>query len=264
MVNKGQTEDLPSIEKKESSDVTGGDEGDRDERNLNAIEGFLEGYNMAEANLDALIKRHYKRPETAGEHHEAGQPQASSGTEVRLSGHARPEAALTVPVTVCPVYMRIQPVLAVLPFSLPYSNSTTSTSDTATSLENTSNHSQPAQPVEDTYLFFIVLLRDPTNQLLHKTLTQSMPSAWLSIPFEENEWVEDIMVEIIRRGVEILGEEYVKGRMTGRLLKNAQHNDKSSETRDDGDILFEDKEVSEDEDIREGMQVANASVGVLA
>lgn len=39
-----------------------------------------------------------------------------------------------------------------------------------------------------------------------------MPATWLDIPFEDNEWVEDAMVEIIRRSVEIVGQEYITHR----------------------------------------------------
>ena len=33
-----------------------------------------------------------------------------------------------------------------------------------------------------------------------------MPVEWLDIPFEENEWVENEMVDLIRKGVEIVGQ----------------------------------------------------------
>lgn len=41
------------------------------------------------------------------------------------------------------------------------------------------------------------------------------------------QWVEDIMVQVIRSGVEIIGQEYVKGRTYGRLLKNAKNEGES-------------------------------------
>lgn len=126
-----------------------------------------------QSKLEHLIKTTYKVPEAP-----AGQ-----------------EAGMTVPVTNCPVYMRLQPVLAPLP-SLPSSCLPTSTPD-PTALKS---------------LFFLVLLRDPTHHLVHSSLSQSMPASWLEIPFEENEWVEDAMVEIIRRSVEIIGQEYISVR----------------------------------------------------
>ena len=262
VVNKGQSEDLPSTEKQ--SGVSTNKDDDGDERNLNTVEGFIEGYKMAEANLEALIKRHYKEPQIK----DGEDGQVSHHGDKSLAGHGRTQSTLTVPVTMCPVYMRIQPVLAPLPFSLPPSSSPAPPSPGPTGFSapgDTSTTSQSELPAAQPYLFFILLLRDPTNELLHKTLTQSMPGAWLSIPFEENEWVEDIMVEIIRRGVEILGEEYVKGRMTGRLLKNAQTKETDAGTvKDVGDVLFEDKEESEEEEeVRESIEVANAGVDAI-
>jgi hypothetical protein len=48
-------------------------------------------------------------------------------------------------------------------------------------------------------------------------MSQSMPAAWLDIPFEENEWVEDVMVEVIRMSVEVIGQEYITKRLRGRV-----------------------------------------------
>lgn len=205
VVNRGNVEDQP---------VHSGN--DDEERNLNTVEGFVEAYKLAEANLDALIKKNYKKPESAPH-----QPQADASVDSAsptTPTHGRKESAVTVPVTLCPVFMRIQPVLAPLPFALP------STGTSASPVEGQTPATPGTVTSDDQYLFFILLLRDPTNELVHRTLTQSMPSKWLDIPFEENEWVEDIMVDVIRRGVEIVGEEYVKGRMHGRLLKNAPLN----------------------------------------
>lgn len=84
--------------------------------------------------------------------------------------------------------MRIQPCLAPLPF---LANPTDVSSDAKSS----------------SVLFFLLLLRDPTHNLVHSSLSQSIPASWLDIPFEENEWVEDVMVDVIRRGVEVIGQE---------------------------------------------------------
>lgn len=100
---------------------------------------------------------------------------------------------LTVPVTTCPIYMRIQPCLAPLPF-FPSDAPSTATPGSSTTDSTMA-------------LFFLLLLRDPTHNLVHSSLSQSMPAAWLDIPFEENEWVEDVMVDVIRRGVEVIGQE---------------------------------------------------------
>lgn len=238
VVNKGHVDDSPSAAPRQAapkaeSAIEGEEE---DERNLNTVEGFVEGYKLAEANLDALIKKHYKKPE-----------EPSSTPSEKTPSHGRKESSITIPVTICPVYMRIQPVLASMPFTASSSNpSAPSASD---------NSSTPLKTSDDLHLFFILILRDPTNELVHKTLTQSMPSKWLDIPFEENEWVEDIMVDVIRRGVEIIGEEYIKGRMHGRLFKNAK-----------GETVFEEEETEETEQEKEerGEKMSEAQAGVSA
>ena len=35
----------------------------------------------------------------------------------------------------------------------------------------------------------------------------------MEIPYEENEWVEEALVEVIRKGVEVVGQDYVGRRM---------------------------------------------------
>ncbi|KAK4050535.1 hypothetical protein OIO90_005002 [Microbotryomycetes sp. JL221] len=147
---------------------------DDEERNLNMISGLQEGWKGAEAKLDELVKTSFA-PQS--------KPKDNDG--------------LTIPVKNCPVYMRIQPCLANLPF-LPPSLTTAG---------------QGEGPKASQVLFFLLLLKDPTHNLMHSSLSQSMPAAWLDIPFEENEWVEDAMVEIIRRSVEIIGQEYIQHRM---------------------------------------------------
>ena len=222
VVNKGQVEATQATEEQED---------DGEERNLNTVDGLAEGYEAAQGKLDALVKQHYKKPEPAPEPSDAPtQP-----------GHARnrSQSQVTVPVTLCPVYMRIQPVLATLPY-----------------LSHSSTESDKAGE-DGKHLFFILLLRDPTNSLIHRTLTQSIPGQWLDIPFEENEWVEDIMVDVIRRGVEIIGEEYIKGRMHGRLLKNVPASDATDS------LVFDVEKVDLDKDDEAAVEkVAEAMSGV--
>ncbi|GAA5828990.1 hypothetical protein JCM11251_004090 [Rhodosporidiobolus azoricus] len=170
IVNKG-TEEKPREQQ----------EGDEDFRDLNVVDGLTEGWKLAEASLDQLIKATYKPPAPPSE-------TASSD--------------LTVPVTTCPIYLRIQPALAPLPF-----------------LPSSSLNPASTTPDSQKALFFLLLLRDPTHNLVHSSVSQSMPASWLDIPFEENEWVEDAMVEIIRRSVEIIGQEYIQHRM--RAQSNA-------------------------------------------
>ncbi|CEQ39079.1 SPOSA6832_00582 [Sporobolomyces salmonicolor] len=166
VVNKG-TEEKP----REQADP------DVDVRDLNLVDGLMEGWKLAEASLDQLIKATYAPPA----------PPA-----------VNPDGGITVPVTTCPVYLRIQPCLSPLPFL--------SSSSLSPSSDSTSPNAGKA-------LFFLLVLRDPTHRLVHQSLSQSLPAAWLDIPFEENEWVEDQMVEVIRRSVEVVGQEYITHRM---------------------------------------------------
>lgn len=126
-VNSGSTE------QPQTSSVTD------DERNLNTVAGFTEGYKLARANLDNLVKAQNMKQTEQTNHND-------------------------LPITVCPLYLRIQPVLAALPFSLDASDN----------------------PREQ--LFFILVLRDAQHNLERSTVSQSLPGAWLDIPFEQNEW----------------------------------------------------------------------------
>lgn len=95
-----------------------------------------------------------------------------------------------VPVIHCPVFMAIQPVKM-----------------TMTPIDE--------EDTETSQLGFIILMVDPTHNLKFKTYSQSMPLGWLDIPYEENEWVEDKMVDIIRTSVTSIAQDYVWTRMSG-------------------------------------------------
>jgi len=62
------------------------------------------------------------------------------------------------------------------------------------------------------HLQFIILMSDPWHQLVHTTVTQAIPGNWLDI-WDEYDWVEDLVVEALRVGVEVLGQEYIVARM---------------------------------------------------
>ncbi|KAL8291707.1 hypothetical protein RQP46_001965 [Phenoliferia psychrophenolica] len=159
---------------------------DPDERNLNTVDGLAEGWKLAEADLEELIKKSFKpEPEVDAE---------SSSAE-----------SVTVPVTTCPIYLRIQPCLAPQPYAAIVRAA--ATGDDAA-----------APAVEDKALFFLLVLRDPTHKLVHTSLSQSMPAEWLDIPFEENEWVEDVMVDVIGRSVQVVGKAYLHSRMTAQSV----------------------------------------------
>ncbi|KAG0151644.1 hypothetical protein CROQUDRAFT_651081 [Cronartium quercuum f. sp. fusiforme G11] len=167
---------------------------DDPERDLQAVEGMTEGYKLALANLEQIIKRKSKSIET---------------DDVSESG----ASSKGPPITHCPVFVRIQPVISTLPGL--------SLSQPAL-LDDLPAQRAGINVTEEKHLFFLILLRDVNNSLDHATLTQSMPAAWLDIPFEENEWVEEIMVEVIRRGTEVIGQQYVNGRLSGRAVKNSK------------------------------------------
>ncbi|KNZ47609.1 hypothetical protein VP01_628g6 [Puccinia sorghi] len=184
------------------------------ERDLQAAEGMIDGYKLALANLEQMIQRiegkkaELKMKEASGE---GSAPQTGEGGEL--------------PITHCPVYVRIQPIISRLPVFGP-TPSTTTRGSKATMLEVAQQQGQQGVTVDmEGHLFFLVLLRDVKNSLDHTTLTQSIPATWLEIPFEENEWVEDIMVDVIRRGIEIIGQQYVNGRISGRSVRNTSAED---------------------------------------
>ncbi|KAI8390940.1 maintenance of telomere capping protein 1 [Radiomyces spectabilis] len=119
-----------------------------------------------------------------------------------------------VPVINCPVFMAIQPVKYAMP-----------------SWGNDSGEDD-----EETHqLVYLILLYDPTHQLKFKTLSQTMPLSWLDVPYEENEWIEDKMVETLQMAVRTIAQDYVWTRMTGghqAMQATANEVNKSSETQE--------------------------------
>ncbi|MBW0544164.1 hypothetical protein O181_083879 [Austropuccinia psidii MF-1] len=174
------------------------------ERDLQAIEGMTEGYKLAAANLDQMIKRVETKKAEATQTSDESTGQSADSVN-------------SLPITHCPVYVRIQPILSRLPvfasFNLPETTAASSNASAGIKVE------------DEKHLFFLILLKDVKHSLDHTTLTQSMPSSWLEISFEENEWVEDIMVEVIKRGVETIGQQYVNGRLSGISVRNSSNQD---------------------------------------
>lgn len=108
-----------------------------------------------------------------------------------------------VPVTVSPVFLRIQPILAPLPFPYPV----------PTPLAGSTAPPPAASAPEKPHLYFLLLLSDPSHRLRHSTVSQPVPAQWLEIPYDDNEWVEEQLVGVIGRGIEVLGQDYVARRM---------------------------------------------------
>jgi len=101
------------------------------------------------------------------------------------------------PTTYSHVYLRIQPFIA--QYNLPQQ---------ATIPSSTLSAPVPAH----SNLQFIIHLSDPWHQLVHTTITQAVPANLLEI-WDEYDWVEDLVVEALRVGVEVVGQEYIISRM---------------------------------------------------
>lgn len=129
VVNKSQIETPASKPKTGTSDEQA--------RDLNAVEGFPAAFRLARVNLDECIRQH----------------------EVAAPPHKSAESA-ALPITTCPVFVRIQACLADLP------------GDTV------GDASSPTSSESSKSLFFLVLLRDPQHGLSHKTVSQAVPTSW--------------------------------------------------------------------------------------
>ncbi|CBQ71866.1 conserved hypothetical protein [Sporisorium reilianum SRZ2] len=173
IVNKAHIE-TPASKPKSASP------GQEQERDLNAVEGFPAAFRLAKVNLDECIKQH-----------EVAAPPA------KVAGDA---AAL--PITTCPVFVRIQACLADLPGDAP------------------GEGGEGAEANKS--LFFLVLLRDPQHGLSHKTVSQAVPTSWLDVPFEDNQWVEESLVDVLSNALSIVGQDYVQGRMSGRTKSSKE------------------------------------------
>lgn len=106
------------------------------------------------------------------------------------------ESTAENPTTHSYVYLRIQPYTT--SFTLP----AFSTTDSSTST--------PSAPIN--HLQFIIQLVDPGHQLTHTTVTQAVPGGWTEL-WEDYDWVEDLVAESLRVGVEVVGQEYIVARM---------------------------------------------------
>lgn len=129
-------------------------------------------------------------------------------TKPEVSTSYAPQSG-SVPVINCPVFMVIQPVKYTI----------------------SNDGIAPYQ------LVYAIVLEDPTNQLSFQTYSQSIPLTWLDIPYEENEWVEDKMVDVLRMAVTTIAQDYVWTRMSGgkqiihdvQESLNTQQNNKEEE-----------------------------------
>ncbi|EPQ60953.1 hypothetical protein GLOTRDRAFT_124693 [Gloeophyllum trabeum ATCC 11539] len=105
---------------------------------------------------------------------------------------AKPPAqssSIEYPRTYSTVYIRIQPFITT--FQLP---------------------SSATEEASEPQLQFLLHFTDPSHQLIHTTVTQIVPAKWLEL-WDQYDWVEDTVAEILRVGVEVIGQEYVIARM---------------------------------------------------
>lgn len=93
--------------------------------------------------------------------------------------------------TTIPVFLQLQPVLAPLPIPEP-----------ALLLDSTEQPSTPTQ-----HLHFILTLHDTTHNLRFTTISQPVPGDWLDVDYDQSEWVEERLVDVIRIGVEIIAQD---------------------------------------------------------
>jgi hypothetical protein len=117
-------------------------------------------------------------------------------------GTAEPKSpTLQNPTTYSTVYIRVQPFFAPeIPTKIP-------------SLPDTEPAAPPPVPkAEQQQLKFLLYLADPSHELTHATVTQGVSAGWIGM-WDAHEWVEVTVVEVLRIGVEVLGQHYVADRM---------------------------------------------------
>ncbi|KAK7694393.1 hypothetical protein QCA50_001579 [Cerrena zonata] len=145
----------------------------------------------------------------AVEGYEAGLKLAQANLDELIKRNVQPPAPTEVtaqnPTTYSYVYIRIQPFITSV--ALP---------------ESTAEGSA----TEQSSLQFILYLSDPSHQLVHSTITQSIPGKWLDL-WDQYDWVEDLVVESIRHGVEVIGQEYIVSRMGWDKKKEPESNEES-------------------------------------
>ncbi|EPS99107.1 hypothetical protein FOMPIDRAFT_1037151 [Fomitopsis schrenkii] len=142
-----------------------------------------------------------KRELNAVEGFEAALKLAQASIDEVIKRNAGPQqphsSSAQNPTTYSYVFIRIQPYMTTFPLPQPSVN----------------NGITPlVAPTERISLQFLLYLSDPSHQLNHSTVTQAVPGNWLDF-WDEYEWVEDLVVEAIRVGVEVIGQEYIVSRM---------------------------------------------------
>ncbi|OXG49092.1 hypothetical protein J010_03883 [Cryptococcus neoformans] len=144
-------------------------------RGINPVEGWDAAWELGKKEIAAIKAREEEKP------------------------RGRAEAKRNMPVTTVPIFLHLQPLLVRLPYAEPPIHSSTSIQD------------KPFTPPN--HLYFLFTLEDPTHSLTFTTVSQPTPSDWMDVEYENSEWVEERLVEVLRTGVEVIAQDYVATRM---------------------------------------------------
>jgi hypothetical protein len=88
-----------------------------------------------------------------------------------------------------------------------------------------------AAPQTHEKLQFVLHLEDPGHKIVHTAVTQAVPANWLAV-WDKYDWVEDAVVEVLRVGVEVLGQEYIATRMSWTQASTPEEDDDEDEDED--------------------------------
>lgn len=149
-------------------------------------------------------------------------PKDSNGPEREIGGVEGYDAALKL------AQANIEDLIKAKPERPPRQSSATN----PTTYSSVYLHIQPS--ITDGQLQFVLHLASPSYGMVHTTVTQAVPHKWI-VAFEREDnknnggafgWVEDTLVEVLRVGIGVIGQEYLAERMG--WLKGAQ-----GETKED-------------------------------
>ncbi|KAL1740241.1 maintenance of telomere capping protein 1 [Schizophyllum fasciatum] len=175
---------------------------EEDVRDLAIVDGYEAALRLSQANLEELVK-------------------------LSASAQTTTQSNITIPTTYSDVYLRIQAY--------------TATRHLPSQITTPASQASSAAPPVHQDIHFLLYLSDPSHSLTHTTVTQAVPLDWIDLwndNAEKYEWVEDVMAEALRIGVEVLGQGYVVERM-GWM-------DKDDQAPEDADHAQQSSEASED------------------
>lgn len=138
-----------------------------------------------------------------------------------VGAEEKPSTAINSPTTYSNVYIRVQPFLTSLSPDSDSDDSSEEDSDEDSDSESTKSSSKRLQ--------FLIYLHDPEHKLISTTITQGVSSQWLPL-WDEYDWVEDLVADALRLGVEVIGQEYLVARMGWGGKKESSGNEKATES----------------------------------